>query len=187
MKGKVFSIINICGLAMGLSACILIALFVADEFSYDQYNSKADRIFRVVYDVHLNGNAFVGNYAPPPMGPTLVAEYPPIEKAVRLKYEGDILVGKGNERVIESNAVLADSTLFDIFTLPMIAGDAGKALTAPYSMVISERIAKVFQQHGGCRQDPGHLRSSYLEGYGYHDLPDQRGHERYTGCFAFPF
>jgi len=65
MKGKVFSIINICGLAMGLSACILIALFVADEFSYDQYNSKADRIFRVVYDVHLNGNAFVGNYAPP--------------------------------------------------------------------------------------------------------------------------
>jgi putative ABC transport system permease protein len=144
MKGKVFSIINICGLAMGLSACILIALFVADEFSYDQYNSKADRIFRVVYDVHLNGNAFVGNYAPPPMGPTLVAEYPPIEKAVRLKYEGDILVGKGNERVIESNAVLADSTLFDIFTLPMIAGDAGKALTAPYSMVISERIAKKY-------------------------------------------
>jgi len=143
-KGKVFSFINIFGLAMGLSACLLIALFVVDEFSYDRYNDKADRIFRVVYDVHLNGNAFVGNYAPTAMGPTLVAEYPQIEKAVRIRYEGDILVGKGNERVIESNAVLADSTLFDIFTLPMIAGDAGKALTAPYSMVISERIAKKY-------------------------------------------
>jgi putative ABC transport system permease protein len=143
-QGRIFSVINIFGLAMGLSACLLIALFVADEFSYDRYNDKADRIFRVVYDAHLNGIAFIGNYAPPPMGPTLVAEYPPIEKAVRIRSEGDILVGKGNERVIESNAVLADSTLFDIFSLPMIAGDPGKALTAPYSMVISERIAKKY-------------------------------------------
>jgi putative ABC transport system permease protein len=144
MKRKGFSLINIFGLAMGLSACLLIALFVADEFSYDQYNSKVDRIFRVVYDAHLNGNAFVGNYAAFPMGPTLVAEYPSIEKAVRVRYEGNILVGKGNEKEIESNVVLADSTLFDIFTLPMLSGDAHKALTAPYSMVISERIAKKY-------------------------------------------
>lgn len=144
MKGKVSSIINVFGLAMGLSACLLIALFMADEFNYDQYNVKADRIFRVVYDAHLNGNAFVGNYAPFPMGPTLVAEYPQIEKAVRIRYEGNILVGKGEEKEIETSAVLADSTLFDVFTLPMIEGDARKALTAPYSMVISERIAKKY-------------------------------------------
>jgi putative ABC transport system permease protein len=56
---KIFSLINILGLAMALSACILIALFVADEFSCDRYNEKADRIFRIVYDAHLNGNAFV--------------------------------------------------------------------------------------------------------------------------------
>jgi MacB-like periplasmic core domain len=143
-KGKIFSIINIFGLAMGLSACILIALFVVDEFSYDQYNDKADRIFRVVYDAHLNGNAFVGNYAPFPMGPTLVAEYPQIEKAVRIRYQGDIMVRKGNEKEIESNAVFADSTLFDIFTLPMIAGDPGKVLKEPYSVVIAERIAKKY-------------------------------------------
>lgn len=143
-NGKVFLLINIFGLAMGLSACLLIALFVADELSYDQYNVKAARIFRVVYDAHLNGNAFIGNYAPFPMGPTLVAEYPQIEKAVRIRYEGNILVGKGEEKEIESDAVLADSTLFDVFTLPMIEGDARKALTAPYSVVISERIAKKY-------------------------------------------
>src|ERR1700722_10380379 len=103
-KGGIFSIINIFGLAMGLSACLLIALFVVDEFSYDRYNDKADRIFRVVYDAHLNGNAFIGNYAPFPMGPTLVAEYPQIDKAVRIRYQGDIMVSKGNEKEIESNA-----------------------------------------------------------------------------------
>ena len=143
-KGKVFSIINIFGLAMGLSACLLIALFVVDEFSYDRFNDNADRIFRVVYDAHLNGNAFIGNYAPFPMGPTLVAEYPQIEKAVRIRYQGDIMVSKGNEKEIESNAVFADPALFEVFTLPMIAGDPGKALREPYSVVVSERIAKKY-------------------------------------------
>jgi putative ABC transport system permease protein len=143
-KGKVFSIINIFGLAMGLSACLLIALFVVDEFSYDHYNDKADRIFRVVYDAHLNGNAFIGNYAPFPMGPTLASEYPQIEKAVRIRYQGDIMVSKGNEKEIESNAVFADPAFFGVFTLPMIAGDPAKALTAPYSVVVSERIAKKY-------------------------------------------
>lgn len=143
-KGRLFVLINIFGLAMGLSVCVLIALFVTDEYSYDRYNEKADRIFRVVYDAHLNGNAFIGNYAPFPMGPTLAAEFPQIEKAVRIRSGGDVLVGKGWEKEIESNLVLADSTLFDIFTLPLIAGDPHKALTAPYSMVISERIAKKY-------------------------------------------
>jgi putative ABC transport system permease protein len=143
-NGGASSTINIFGLAMGLSACLLIALFVVDEFHYDRYNVKADRIFRVVYDAHLNGNSFVGNYAPFPMGPVLVAENPQLEKAVRIRYEGEILVGKGDEKEIESDAVLADSTLFDIFTLPLVAGDARKALTNPYTMVISERIAKKY-------------------------------------------
>ena len=143
-KGKVFSLINILGLAMGLSACLLIALFVADEFSYDRYNEKADRIFRIVYDAHLNGNAFVGNFAPYPMGAALVAEYPRIEKTVRIRYQGDIQVRKGSEQVIESNSVLADSTIFDVFTLPMLKGDARGSLTEPYTVVVSERIAKKY-------------------------------------------
>jgi len=143
-KGKVFSVINILGLAMGLSACLLIALFVADEFNYDRYNEKADRIFRIVYDAHLNGNAFVGNFAPFPMGTALAAEYPRIEKTVRIRYQGDIQVRKGNEKVIESNSVFADSTIFDVFTLPIVAGDARKSLTEPYSVVISESIAKKY-------------------------------------------
>jgi len=143
-NGKIFSIINIFGLAMGLSACLLIGLFVTDEFSYDRYNEKADRIFRVVYDAHLNGSAFIANYAPYPMGPTLVREYPQIENAVRIRYRGDIIVRNGNEKEIESNAVSADSTLFDVFTLPMLAGNPRTALSEPNSVVVSESIAKKY-------------------------------------------
>jgi putative ABC transport system permease protein len=143
-KGRVFSVINIFGLAMGLAVCLLIALFVVDEFSYDRYNEKADRIFRIVYDVHLNGNSVIGNFAPFPMGPTLVREYPQIEKAVRIRYQGDIMVRKGNEKEIETNMVFADPTLFAVFTLPMINGDPRTALVEPHTMVISERIAKKY-------------------------------------------
>lgn len=78
------------------------------------------------------------------MGATLAAEYPSIEKTVRIRYQGDIQVRKRNEKEIESNAVFADSTLFDVFTLPMIAGNAHTSLTEPYSVVISERIAKKY-------------------------------------------
>ncbi len=143
-KGRAFSIINILGLAMGLCACLLITLFVADEFSYDRYNDKADRIFRIVYDAHLNGNAFIGNYAPFPMGPTLVKENPPIENAVRIRSQGDVMVKTASGDELETRVVFADSSLFSVFTLPMIAGDPVKALARPHTIVISETIAKKY-------------------------------------------
>ncbi|MDR3715426.1 MAG: ABC transporter permease [Puia sp.] len=143
-KGGIFSIINITGLAMGLSVCLLIALFVGDEFSYDRYNEQADRIFRIVYEVRLNGNSLVSSLAPFPMGPTLVKEYPQIEKAVRIRYQGDVWVRKGDEKELETRMVFADSTLFGVFSLPMIAGDPRSALVEPYSVVVTERIAKKY-------------------------------------------
>jgi len=78
------------------------------------------------------------------MGAALAAEYPQIEKTVRIRYQGDIQVSKGNDKVIESRGVFADSTIFDVFTLPMIAGDPHKSLSGPYSVVISEHIAKKY-------------------------------------------
>src|SRR5258708_3054233 len=145
-KGGSFSAINIFGLAIGLAVCLMITLFVTDEFSYDRYNDKADRIYRIVSDLHVNGNGINGIAVPSPMGPALVMDYPSIEKAVRVRYQdrGEMWVRKGPEKVMESNAVFADSTLFDVFSLPMIAGNPHKALVEPYSMVISERIARKY-------------------------------------------
>ncbi len=144
LKDKGFSIINIVGLATGMATCLLIALFVMDETSYDKYNDKADRIFRLHADLKLNQAGMNGITVPAPMGAVLVKEFPAIEKYVRLLDRQDMLVKKGDATIMEHHSVYADSTLFDVFTIPMIAGDPKTALTQPYSMVISESMAKKY-------------------------------------------
>ncbi len=143
-KDKVFSFINIFGLASGLAATLLISMFIIDEFGYDKFNDKADRIFRVVSDIHINGNSINGNFAPPPLGPALVHDFPKIENAVRIRKIGKMLVRKGNENILETKTVYADSSFLDVFTLPMIKGDPHTALVEPYSVVISESAAKKY-------------------------------------------
>ncbi len=143
-KSKGFSAINIFGLAIGLATCLLITLFVTDELSYDRYNKNADRIFRVSEDAHVSGSAFSSTTAPPPLGPALAKDYPQIEKVVRFEGNGDMLIKKGNETIMEHNAVLADSSVFDVFTLPLVAGNPQTALVQPYSVVISESIARKY-------------------------------------------
>ena len=149
-RNKSFSAINIFGLAIGLATCLVIALYVTDELSYDKYNEKAGRIYRVNADFRINGEALNERLGPAALGPALVKEYPQIEKTVRIAGDGDgpgeedILVRKGDETVTEHNACYADSTLFDVFTLPMLAGNPKTALTQPGEMVVSESVAKKY-------------------------------------------
>jgi putative ABC transport system permease protein len=140
-RNKGFSAITIFGLAIGMATCLLITLFVTDELSYDRFNKKAGRVFRLDADFFVNGNAFRERFTPSQLGPVLKEEYPQVENYVRFIEQGDILVQKGTTTLVEHNACFADSSLFDVFTLPMIAGDPETALTQPNSMVISERMA----------------------------------------------
>ncbi len=140
-KNKGFSAINIIGLSVGLATCLLIMLYVTDELSYDKYNKKADRIYRVDGDLQFGGNHFILAVVPEPMGPTLKKDYPEVEQYVRFRGYGGFLVKKGNENVHEEKVIYVDSTLFDVFTLPMIAGDPKTALKDPNSVVITEKIA----------------------------------------------
>ncbi|MXV51469.1 FtsX-like permease family protein [Pedobacter sp. HMF7647] len=144
LRNKGYSFINIFGLAVGLATCILIFLFVSDELSYNAYNTKADRIYRLNADFLVNGNSFNERTVPAQFGNVLVKDYPQIENATRVTDFGEILVKKGNETLIEKNAAFADANIFDIFTLPMLAGDPKTALVEPNSIVISERIAKKY-------------------------------------------
>ncbi len=140
-KNKGYSAINIFGLAIGLATCLLILLYVWDELSYDRYNEKADRIYRVDGDISFGGNHFVLAVAPDPMGPTLKKDYSQVEQYVRFRQTGDLLIQKGDDNVQENNFVYADSTLFDVFTLPMISGNPRTALTEPKSIVLTEKTA----------------------------------------------
>lgn len=143
-NNKIFSAINILGLAIGLAICLLIALFVTDELGYDKYNEKADRIYRVNADFVVNGGAFKERVSPAQLGTTLVNDYPQVENAVRMIDFGDMLVKKGEQTLVEHNAAFADSTLFDVFTLPLINGNPKTALTLANTMVISESMAKKY-------------------------------------------
>jgi putative ABC transport system permease protein len=143
-KSKGFSAINIIGLAIGLATCLLIMLFVLDELGYDRYNKKAGRIYRVDSEIKFGGNHFIMATVTDPMGPTLKKDYPQVEQYVRFREIGGFLLKKGNENVHEDHVVYADSTLFDVFTLPMIDGNPQTALQYPNSIVITETTARKY-------------------------------------------
>jgi putative ABC transport system permease protein len=143
-KSKGFSAINIIGLSAGLAVCLLIVLYVVDELSYDQYNTKANRIYRVDADLFFNGTQFTAAAAPGPLAATLVREYPQVEQIVRILNDGDIFIKKGNQNIEDHNAVFADSTFFKVFTAPMIAGNAETALNEPNAIVIDETTARKY-------------------------------------------
>lgn len=143
-KNKGYAAINILGLAIGLATCLMITLFVLNELSYDKYNIKADRIYRVNTDIRLNGSDYKDHVTPAPMADVLTKDYPLIEQAVRIGGGGDMLVKKDNQTFIEHNAFFADPNIFSVFTLPMISGNPKTALNQPNTMVISKSIAKKY-------------------------------------------
>lgn len=143
-KNKAFSAINILGLSVGIATCLLITLYVLDELSYDAYNDKADRIYRVDVDLKFGGAEQKFAVASAPMAFTMVKDYPQVENAVRFRNYGPSVVKKGEQNIREEHVIFADSTLFAVFTLPMIAGDRNTALKEPNSLVITKRIAEKY-------------------------------------------
>jgi putative ABC transport system permease protein len=141
-KSKGYTALNVIGLAAGLGVCLLIVLYVTDELSYDRYNVNADRIYRIDEDIYLNNTKYDAVTTSKFFGPTLVASYPKIQQMVRFRNPGDQLVRKGNDHILEHHFVFADSTIFKVFTLPMIAGDPNTALNNPHSIVIDESAAR---------------------------------------------
>ncbi len=141
-KSKGFTALNIIGLAAGLGVCLLIDLYVTDELSYDRYNVNAERIYRIDEDLYFNNTRYESATTSKFLCPTLVASYPKIQQMVRFRNPGAELVRKGNDHVLDHHFTFADSTIFKVFTLPMIAGDPNTALNNPHSIVIDESAAR---------------------------------------------
>jgi putative ABC transport system permease protein len=144
-KNKGFTAINVLGLALGLATCLLIVFYVVDELSYDRYNAKADRIYRVNEDLKLGENNVQYAVCMPPLAKTLKAEYPYVEDAVRIKVAGSFHVKKDNNTsIVENRMAYADASLFNVFTLPFISGYAKSALVEPSTVVLTETTAKKY-------------------------------------------
>ncbi|MGC4034740.1 MAG: ABC transporter permease [Chitinophagaceae bacterium] len=151
LKRKFYSFINITGLAVGMLCCIVIAVYIQNELSYDQYHVKKDRIYRVVQafrDIQP-GESIV----PPspkdyqvwgcaPVGPALQADFPQIEKVVQFMSPLSLLLQHGDTRIQQDNLVCMDSTAFDVFSWKMISGNPKTALIASNSIVLTKTVAK---------------------------------------------
>ncbi len=140
-KHKTYSLLNIIGLAIGLSCFLLIALYVINELSYDRYNLKAANIYRINSDIQIGGGAMKLASTSDVMGQLLKKDYPEVENYSRIyTYSGKKLIKKGNS-FIDENQAYVDSTFFDLFTLPAIKGNPRKALTEPNTVVITRSAA----------------------------------------------
>jgi len=144
LKNKGFTAINILGLALGLATCMLIVFYVFDELSYDRFNTKADRIYRLNNDIKFGGTENSYAVSPAPTAAALRADLPEVENTVRFRDAGGFQVKKGNQNIREPHRIFVDASVFSVFTLPMIGGDPATALKDPRTMVISESTAKKY-------------------------------------------
>ncbi len=143
-KNKVFTLINVSGLAIGLASAILILLFILKEISYDRFHVHADRIHRLYIDGGIGEQSFRGAWTSMIMAPTFTEEIPEIEKFVRFDVFNQQLIWYDGKKRIEDHFLFADSTIFDIFTINFVRGDPSTALTRPKSIVITEEKAREY-------------------------------------------
>jgi len=143
-KNKLYSLVNIGGLMIGISSCILIGIYVANELSYDRFHKNADRIVRVTTEYTVNGvRNQIGATSSAP-GPVLGSAFPQIESYVRIRSRDPYVVRYGEKTFVESRFYFADSTFFKIFSFPLIEGDPGSTLDAPGKIVISESMERKY-------------------------------------------
>jgi putative ABC transport system permease protein len=144
LKDKAYSIINILGLTIGITCSLFLLMYILDELSFDRYHENADTIYRVVSDIKEPDNAFVWAVAQIPLGEELRDNYPEVKNSVRFFGTPRILYKNGENQFYEEEFYLADSTVFDMFTYEFINGDPATALDNPFSIVLTEKIAKKY-------------------------------------------
>ena len=145
MKRKVFSLINILGLATGMAICLLIVLFVKSELGYDRHHEKADRIYRLVLERVYPERSSLYSMIPASIGSDVQSEFPEVKESVRLiNFTGNNnFYLKVGELVYEDRQVFAaDSNFFRVFSGNFLAGDKATALKQPNAIVLSESMAK---------------------------------------------
>ncbi|MDP9081123.1 MAG: ABC transporter permease [Bacteroidota bacterium] len=144
-KHRFFSLVNICGLAIGVAAFWIIALYVTDEWSYDRYNEKSDRIFRVAQHGKWGNGGFNLAITSIPYAPALKADYPEVEEAIRIDGEGGGKITYGEKQIEANDISFTDNAIFNIFTYHFLSGDPETALSKPHCIVLTKTLAeKIF-------------------------------------------
>ena len=143
LRYKFFSLINIIGLAIGMAASILIALWVLDELSYDKHNEKGDRIYRIERDIFFNNERYLVPVTGAIYGSTIKSDLPEFEDMVRL-YPNELSIEDNRGVDHRERVFFADASIFNVFTFQFLRGDPGKSLKDPFTVVLTSKGAEKY-------------------------------------------
>ncbi len=143
-RNKIYAIINVFCLSVGITGAILISLFIHHEFSFDSYHQNHENLFRIEGIYNIGGNHNHLAITPFPLGPALKKEFTQVKEYVRLYYQNDITVNIEDKKFIEDNMAFTDSTFFDVFTQELIWGNPDKALVEPNSVVLGKTTSEKY-------------------------------------------
>ena len=147
MKHKFISGINLFGLTVGLACCLLILAYIINELSFDKYNKNAENVYRVertflnpeTGDLSLE----LGSIAPP-FAPYLLNDFKEIKKLTRFLSTGNTTFKYEEKMFYENDVYFADENLFDVFKVDVVKGNPAKALNEPFSIMLTEELAKKY-------------------------------------------
>src|SRR5664279_5920670 len=139
-KYKFISFINLFGLTVGLTCCLLITIYIINELSYDKYNKNADNIYRVTRSFNNSEGIVSLNLSTisPPFGYYFPTDFPEIKKMTRLLNNGSTPLKYKDKLINEPEVYFADENLFEVFTLDVVQGNPKTALVEPFSVMLSE-------------------------------------------------
>ena len=184
-RNKFYSFLNIIGLTVGLVSAVFIMMYILDELSYDKYNVKYDRVYRIESQLNINGK--VSRYAkvPGPYATTLKEMTPSIEKIARFHQLRSVVL-RANERMYtETEIYFADQSVFDVFTFHRIFGNLNRALTSPFTAVLTRSTAERY--FGEANPVGRHITTTnnkkYLITAVIEDLP-YNSHLNFDGLFS---
>ncbi|MBI1769291.1 MAG: ABC transporter permease [Bacteroidetes bacterium] len=143
-KNRVYSFINILGLSIGVAACLLITLFVFHEFSFDEFHSKADRIYQITGKMNYGGQEINVTAMSSQFGPMVLQNDGGVENFVRTKAEGQAIIKRENgEPFFENRFIFADTSFFSVFSFPLLKGNY-HLLSQPNKLIISARASEKY-------------------------------------------
>jgi putative ABC transport system permease protein len=145
LKNKLFSAINIFGMTIGITSCLMIVLYVSHELSYDRFHTDADRIYQVGLNGKIGGQDIRVSNTCPPMAAALVADIPEVESATRIAQMFNQPVVRNGEKIFsEEKVFFADSNFFEFFSYKLKEGDIKSALKELNTVVLTETMAKKY-------------------------------------------
>jgi putative ABC transport system permease protein len=143
-RDKFHYFLNFLGLSTGIACCIIIMLFLRNELTYDRHHENADRIYRISSNYVTSGKPLLYAITSPALGPRLKEEYPEIEEYVRIFPLPEMLFCFDNKRIYQERLVLADPSILEVFTHPLLRGNKQTCLEDPNTVVLTETLARKY-------------------------------------------